>query len=458
MQPFIEPLSPIFKFLQVNSAIFQWLEIFVLLIFLLKIFEQTWLFYKQSIFKQGIEWVLLEIKIPREVLRTPLAMEQFFMNVHGLRNAAGNLLEKYVDGEVTLWWSLEMVSFGGEIHFYIRTPKKHKKMIEAGLYAQYPYTEMSEVKDYMDEFPKETREIYQKGNNIFGGELILKKADIYPITTYERFELSKDEMAIDPISALLEVLSNIHKEEKFYLQILIRPLGSEWQEEGKKLVDKLVGRKTKKDSTVGDTLSDIARNVFMSPVEHPKWAGGEKGKEEKLDLQMMKMTPGEKDIIQAIEDGISKPGFATVIRYLYYAPNSIFSTNFARRGLIGAMNQYASQGLNSFRANNKVETRSRWVYFPYLFVKKRVEARKQRLLYNFRNRKMPEELKLGRAYTSHPLNFNTQSRSFILNTAELATLYHIPAEGVLTAPHIKRAESKRMGPPAGLPIFEEEKK
>lgn len=454
MQLFLDSFSPFIEFIKAYSAVFQWLGIFVLLVILLKLFEQAWLFHRQAMFKQSIEWVLLEIKVPREVKRTPRAMEQFFMNIHGLRNAPGNFLEKYVDGEVTMWWSLEIASFGGEIHFYIRTPKKYKKMVEASFYAQYPYVEVSEVKDYMDEFPKETREIYQKGNNIFGGEFILTKEDAYPITIYEYFEKDKEEMAIDPISALLEVLSNIHKEENVYIQILIRPVGPEWHEDGKKLVDKLIGRKTKKEGASKDTFADTARNVFMAPVEHPKWAEAEKKEERKDDL-MRAFTPGERDVIEAIEKNISKPGFDTVIRYIYYAPNSIFSTNFARRGLVGAINQYASQTLNSFKGNPFVETRSRWIYFPYIFVKKRVEARKQRLLHNYRNRKMPEELNLGKAYTSHPFNFNFKSRSLILSAAELATIYHIPAEGVLTAPHTKRAESKKMGPPAGLPIFTE---
>lgn len=456
-QPFIEPFSPILGFLQTNSAIFQWLGILILLVVLTKLFEQTWLFYRQSLFKNAIEWALLEIKIPREVMRTPRAMEQFFMNLYALRNVPGNFAEKYIDGEVTLWWSLEIVSFGGEIHFYIRTPKKHKKMTEAGLYAQYPNAEVIEInKEYLDLLPKQTKEIYQKGYDIFGSEFILRQPDFYPITTYERFELSKEEMSIDPLSALLEVLANIHKEETVFIQILIRPAGPEWQEAGKKFVDKLIGRETKTKVPSKDTLGDIARNVFMSPVEHPKWAEKDGIKEEKMDLTMWKLTPGEKEIVEAIERDIAKPSFETVVRFLYYAPIPIFNVNFAIKSPLGALNQYASQNLNSFGINWRVATRSRWIYFPYFFVKKRVEARKQRLLYNFRNRKMPEELKLGSAVTSHPFNFNFKSKSCILSTAELATLYHIPAEQVLTAPHIKRAESKRMGPPAGLQIFTEE--
>lgn len=454
-QQFSEPFRIILDFIATYWLVFQWLAIILFLFFLFEIFKQTWLFYKQSAFKNAIEWVLLEIKIPRQVERTPRAMEQFLMNIHSLRNAAGDFLEKYIDGEVTLWWSLEMVSFGGEIHFYIRTPKKHAKMVSAAFYAQYPTAEVIEAEDYVKELPAETSEIYRKGYDIFGNEFILRKDDVYPITTYEVFEKYKDELALDPISALLEVLAGVQKEEKVFLQILVRPAGPEYQEMAKKFIDKLFGREEKKETGGSDGLSEFFRNVVLAPGEHPAW--GQKKEEKKEDKDLYKkLTPGEQDVIKAIERNISKPSFETLIRVFYHAPISIFSVNFARKGILGAINQYSSPIFNSFRSNSLAETRTRWINFPYLFVKKRVEARKQRILYNYRNRKMPEETSAGKLYTSHVFDINTKSSVFVLSTAELATIYHVPAEQVLTAPHIKRMESKKMGPPAGLPIFADE--
>jgi len=65
-------------------------------------------------------------------------------------------------------------------------------------------------------------------------------------------------------------------------------------------------------------------------------------------------------------------------------------------------------------------------------------------------------LPFGKFFTSHIFNFNNKSKTLILVTSELATIYHVPGERILISPHIERTESKRMGPPAGLPIFEEE--
>lgn len=413
----------------INFVNYSWLW---LLLFLYIIFEQLWLFSIQASYK-NFESVLLEIKIPRQIEKTPKAMEQVFLNLYGLRNSADDFLEKYVDGEVTIWWSLELASYGGEIHFYIRTPKKHKKMTEAALYAQYPDLEIVEVSDYINGLPATTSELYQKNYQMFGSEIVLRKEDFLPIRTYEEFKTPPAEAeAMDPISALIEVLSKIDRKENVYFQILIRPAGSSWTKEADPMLKKLKAG-TKQDETIknakGETIT-MSRNLPPSPRE--------------------------RDILEAIERSISKPGFYTLIRFLYIAPKSIYNVNFARRGIIGALNQYSSQDLNSFRGNSKIETRSRWIYFPHLFVKKRVEAKKQRILENYRKRKLPEELWMGKLMLAHPFNFNFASKTFILNIEELATIFHPPMKAVLTGPHIKLNESKKMAPPAGLPIFTEE--
>ena len=43
----------------------------------------------------------------------------------------------------------------------------------------------------------------------------------------------------------------------------------------------------------------------------------------------------------------------------------------------------------------------------------------------------------------------------VLNVEELATIFHPPTFIVLTGPLIKRVEARKIGPPAGLPIYGE---
>ena len=49
-----------------------------------------------------------------------------------------------------------------------------------------------------------------------------------------------------------------------------------------------------------------------------------------------------------------------------------------------------------------------------------------------------------------------EERIDINNTEAIATLFHLPTAVVLTAPHIRRIESRKGGPPAGLAIFGDE--
>src|SRR3989344_1759361 len=98
-----------------------------------------------------------------------------------LRNAPGNFREKWLDGEVTQWFSFEIVSFGGDIHFYLWCPTRHANVIKANFYNQYPDVEIEEIEDYTGKIPKTTNELYKKGYNLWGAELSLGRPDPYRI-------------------------------------------------------------------------------------------------------------------------------------------------------------------------------------------------------------------------------------------------------------------------------------
>ena len=69
----------------------------------------------------------------------------------------------------------------------------------------------------------------------------------------------------------------------------------------------------------------------------------------------------------------------------------------------------------------------------------------------YRERHMP----LASFFTHLTTSKTIAPSVFVLNTEELATVYHYPSNLVLTGPVIKRVESKKVGAPAGLPIFKD---
>lgn len=430
MASFLSIFTPYLAAVKAVWGVIGWLWWFWLPLLLLFIFEKFVLSWRRNLFKKSEEWALFEIRIPREIKKNPKAMEQVFANLYGTRNEPGDWWEKYIDGEVTRWFSLEIVGFSGEIHFYIKTPKTHRKIVEANFYAQYPEIELVVLdEDYLNRLPKTIRELEEQDYNFWGTELILEKKDLFPIRTYQEFEGDVDEKSLDPVSAIMEVFNKLQQGENILVQILIRPAHTKWREEGLKVVEKMKAKFSKKGSV------EVGAPATSFPF----------------------LTPGERIILEAIEKNLMKPAFETLIRYCYIAKKDIYKESFARRGIISAFNQYASFGLNRFRHNFNVYTRVKWIYFPYVFADGRAHNRMKRLWKNFQERKMPEENLTSQLLTSNFLNWNFASQAVILNIEELATLFHLPSYLVLTQPLIKRIESRKLAPPVGLPIFTEEK-
>ncbi|MEK7069373.1 MAG: hypothetical protein AAB945_01100, partial [Patescibacteria group bacterium] len=123
-----------------ESLVFLLYKIFLgllpllVVIFLGYIAFKLWLHYVQQDFISGIEWVLLEIIPPRDVLRSPKAMELFITNALYHWSMKGGK-EEYWQGAIWFWFSLEIVSIEGQVHFYIRTPSRIKELIETQMYA-----------------------------------------------------------------------------------------------------------------------------------------------------------------------------------------------------------------------------------------------------------------------------------------------------------------------------------
>ncbi|MDP3901585.1 MAG: hypothetical protein Q8Q37_01245 [bacterium] len=396
--------------------------------FFLILFPTTrgvWLYWRQLLYEKSEKYILLEIRMPREIDKGPRVMEQVLKSIHAMANAPANISDKYWEGETPRTFSFEIVSFGGEVRFYIRVYHKYKTLVSAAFFSYYKDVEMVEVDDYMKKLPADMIEVAKMDYDIWGTEMVLTKPSVYPVKTYVDFETPDEELQLDPISSFLEVLSKVKKREVVVIQIVTTSASANWYAKYQSIIDDLRKPRTKS-----------------------------------LDLDSgfpSMRTPGETDILKAVEENISKSAFNAVIRFIYLSPKNIFYDSFARRGIIGSFNQYSTLNLNSFRQNFDMSTMTMIWYWPHLFTKTRAQLRKQRLFYLLRRRMMPPETSMGKFLSSHLLNWNKHSQTVELNTQVLATLFHPPAKTVLTAPHIKRVESRKAGPPAGLEIFGDEK-
>ena len=83
-----------------------------------------WHHYRQERFIMGIKWVLLEIQVPREIVKTPAAMELIFSNAFFHQSQKG-FWEEFMIGAPWLWFSLELVSIDGRVHFFVKIGRAH---------------------------------------------------------------------------------------------------------------------------------------------------------------------------------------------------------------------------------------------------------------------------------------------------------------------------------------------
>jgi len=394
-----------------------------------------------------IKWKMLEIIPPKEVLTPLKAMEDVFTAVWPIYDT-GNWKERWCEGELDnspFWMSWEIASIEGQIHFYIRVAAQHKTHVETALYGHYPEIEIKEVSDYTKLVPQN---IPNEEWDIYGEDWELNKPAAYPIKTYEKFfepqgeRISAEEKRIDPILALLELLSKLGPGEHYWLQFITVPVTDydepNWRKEANKIITKITKRPEKKELTLLEDLWYIAKQVVMGPE---KEGSGEKAtyqwidpaKSESGEREMI-MTPGEREIVTEIENKIKKPVYRSAIRGVYVAkrenwksPHRVLARSY--------FSHFATQNLNRLSFSGKTRPK-----IHYIWRKRRVYLRARRMFKN--------------SVLRFPSLFpDRQSISAILDTEEMATLLHFPTKITgLVAPTMTRVESKKGGPPPNLPI------
>lgn len=363
---------------------------------------RLWVHYINRLYLSELKWTMLQIKLPKEVHKSPQAMEIVLANALYQTGGVGTWYHKWWLGNLLAWFSLEIVSIDGNIYFFIRTQTKFKNIIEAQTYAQYPQAEISEVGDYVLRVPPHTK----NGEwNMWGTEFVLTEKDPYPIKTYTDYGLDKaigsleEEQRIDPITPTLEFMGSLKKGEEVWLQILVRPPANKkaWKERAK------------------------AEIKAIRDEHKPKADGG----------AFEPLTKGEQDKISAIERSVSKFAFECGIRAIYLARKDAFRPENIT-ALLGTFRQYNSENLNGFKPKNATGFEFPW---QDLTGNKTVGLKKDIL----------NAYKL-RSYFYPPY----QRAPFVLTTEELATIFHFPGR-VSETPSFARIDSKKTEPPTNLP-------
>lgn len=378
-------------------------------------FWEVWIRYRRAQFISAQEMMLLEIKIPRDIDKSPRAMELVFSGLH-IAFGETTFIDRWIGGGVRPWFSCELVSDGGRIHFYIWTRRRVREIVESQIYAQYPSVEIYEVEDYA------ARMHYDPSKHkAWGCDFELVKADPYPIKTYIDYELDRDpkeEYRIDPIAHIFEFLSTVKPGEQVWYQILIQV---------NRDMRTAPGHFFKKEGRWRAEAKDEVKSIRDSAT--PKITDAEGN----TRPGFMSLTPSQTEQIEAIERSIGKQGFDTGIRAVYIADKDAFR-GITYAGMLGVFRQFGSAHFNGIRP-------TRWLTgfdYPWQDFRGMLKARMTRKVVDAYRR---------RSWFHPPY----KTPHYVMTTEELATIFHFPSRGI-QAPGLDRIPARKFEAPPNLPV------
>ena len=286
-------------------------------------------------------------------------------------------------------FSFEIIAKKGMIRYYAIVPAVLTETVKQAIQSAYP---TARIEDKLEE------NIFEGGggaNAVAGAELSLNKDYYLPIATYE--DTKRDAQV-----ALLNALNNIGDNEGAAVQILFRPAQKNWSESGKKYIEDL--HKGKKTSSIGSNVGNLALDILKAPWEVP-------GENDKKD-EIATLTNLKQDEITAISNKMRFPAFETLIRVIASSASEPRSQAIMG-GIASSFSQFNSPELNGFRINTLKDPKKLIVDYTFRF-------------------------------------FPIRNRSTVLNSVELASIFHLPEQSAIPTTSVERQLVKQVDGPAKL--------
>ncbi|MDD5164767.1 MAG: hypothetical protein PHF10_01570 [Patescibacteria group bacterium] len=404
------------------------------LLFLSLIFRITMHNYSKRLQDQYVskqEYVLLALDVPRNNEQGPEAVERMFAYLSGAKGT----------GPAELPISVEIISVASHIQFLIRIASQFRDLAEAAIYASYPDAEIVEVEDYTKEMPdKFPNDKY----DLWGADFTLYNKNAYPIRTYTNFEHTMSGELKDPMIDMLEILGKLQEGEQVWIQIIIKVSAKGTKKESETVIKKIMGEKVKSQKTISEQLINIPIEFLQAAtIITPPTAGSSSPEKQKT------VSPGERKIIEAIQNKASKISFETKMRIIYIAEKEVFNKSRGVIGVLGALNTVNTLDMNGLMPDKTAKT------LINMYETSKSSSPKQTAImaaYKKRggNWKIESQSQKDWKKFLDFLTISSPSKKDILNIEELATLYHFPVIAS-RVPLVKKTGSKRGEPPFSLP-------
>jgi hypothetical protein len=288
-------------------------------------------------------------------------------------------------------FAFEVVASKGFIYFYAAVPVALLEVVKQAVVSAYPTARLEEATEH---------NIFNKVGKLsgtVGGELKLKETYAYPIATYQ--DIRRDSM-----QALLNSLASLDREDGAGIQIIMRPADPVWR----KNVLSAAGKKKKGEDNKkksGEQLLSLGKDLATAFAKPPE------AKEK--DSKDHTLSGHDQAVVDAMEDKARQPGFEVLIRVVA-ASNINQRAQVILNNIIASFSLYDAPGKNGFK---------------------------------FEAAKDVDELT-----TNYILRIFPQDESkTILNTVELATIFHFPEQKSIPTAQLERQTSRQVDAPRNMP-------
>lgn len=287
-------------------------------------------------------------------------------------------------------FAFEVIASKGFIYFYAAVPVALVEVVKQAVVSAYPSARLEEAMEH---------NIFNKVGKLsgtVGGEMKLKESYAFPIATYQ--DLKRDSM-----QALLNALSTLEREDGAAIQINMRPADPVWRKNVLSAASKK--KKGEEGKKSGEQLLGLSKELATAFVKPPE------AKDKNSDSKPL--SGHDQAIVDAMEDKARQSGFEVLIRI-------VVSSNISQRAqsilnnIIASFSLYDAPGKNGFK---------------------------------FEAAESVEELTSDYILRIFPQG-ETQT---ILNTVEMATIFHFPEQKNIPTAQLERQASRQVDAPRNMP-------
>ena len=386
--------APVPTFFSGSGVLGLW--VFGTILFIGLVLLLSWYWYeKKKILQERVEeLVMLEVRVPKQSTRGEDEPVKTFKELVGVADqmftAFAGLkargLRTFLFGQPVL--SFEIVGKNKEIIFYVGVPRQFQEVAEKQILSFFPEAQVEPGQDFR---------IFDRPNlKAVAGQLQLERQYIFPIRTYLK-------MDSDPLVNLTNVLSKLGEDSRAVIQVLVQPLTTpRWRAP----IDYAIGE-VSKGRTVsfaptwwGRVWHNFTFNILMAA-----------GKKREEVVGAVRLSVAQEEMLKALEEKGSKTGFRAQIRIVTAAPTQQ-EAEAHLQNIFSAFAQFSAPDLNSFKLVRPVNQKDLISHF------------------------------ILRAFWGY--------RKLILNSEELASIYHFPSYLIQT-PGIRWFLAKRAPAPTNMP-------